>query len=139
MKVNGFQGGYRFLSNFWPATVIYDDDTYPTVEHAYQAAKTLDVDARIRIQWASKPGDAKRMGRRIKLREDWESIKLHVMDSLLMQKFAAEPLLSKLLGTGDDELIEANTWGDTYWGVCNGVGDNHLGKLLMVVRERLRG
>lgn len=39
--------------------------------------------------------------------------------------------------TGESILIEKNTWGDTYFGVCNGVGENNLGKDLMSIRYRL--
>lgn len=135
----GFHGENRFLSNFSYSDIVYEDQLYPTVEHAFQAAKTLDLQDRYLISMASTPGMAKREGRQVQLRPDWEEIKLEVMAKLLRLKFADPELKQLLLATGDDYLEETNTWNDTYWGVCNGVGENHLGRLLMMVREELRG
>jgi ribA/ribD-fused uncharacterized protein len=138
MTINSFSGEYRFLSNFWPATVNYDGMKYPSVEHAYQAAKTLDLADRKHIR-TLKAGAAKRYGTNtVKLRPGWEGMKLQVMESLIYAKFANHLELKEwLLNTGDQELIEGNDWGDTYWGVC-GHGQNHLGKILMRVRLELR-
>ena len=134
-----FRGRYRFLSNFYPAIVNLDSIPYPTVEHAFQAAKTIDVQHRERIRKCNKPGDAKRLGRRVPLRSDWEQVKLYVMLNLLRQKFSqTEFLKTQLLATGEAQLIEGNTWNDFFWGECMGTGENHLGKLLMRVRQELR-
>lgn len=132
--IASFQGEYRFLSNFWPAVVELNGELYPTVEHAYVAGKTLDLVIRKEIQKCETPGQVKRMGRSLILRSDWESIKLDLMYYLLQQKFNKDPLKTMLLNTGTANLIEGNTWGDTFWGVCNGKGQNHLGNLLMKVR-----
>jgi ribA/ribD-fused uncharacterized protein len=128
-----------FLSNFWPVRVVLDGVEYPTVEHAYQAAKTLDSAERRRILAASTAGRAKKLGRRTRIRPDWDAVKLDVMRDLLMQKFSCDSLRSALLATGDAPLVEVNTWSDYFWGVCNGIGENHLGKLLMQLRTQLRG
>ena len=136
--INSFKDEYRFLSNFWPALVEFEDNVYPSVEHAYQAAKTLDQDYRERIYFAPTPSVAKILGRQAPLREDWEEVKIDIMRNLLVQKFSIFELKSKLLATGNEELIEGNWWGDTFWGVCNGVGHNMLGKLLMEIREEIR-
>ena len=77
------------------------------------------------------------MGRKLQVREGWDSIKLTVMEDLLRQKFAAADLRQKLLDTGDAELVEGNVWQDFWWGVCDGKGENHLGKLLMAIRNDL--
>jgi ribA/ribD-fused uncharacterized protein len=135
--IKKFDGEYRWLSNFWPAEVMLDGEVYPTVEHAYQAAKTLDLEKRRKIRDLERPGLAKREGKKVKVRLDWEDIKISVMYSLLQQKFLNPELKSNLLATGDIELQEGNTWGDTFWGVCKGVGNNHLGILLMKVRKEL--
>lgn len=133
--ISSFTGDYRWLSNFWPVIVRLDGDEYPSVEHAYQAAKTLDREARKRFQSIMvKAGDAKRMGRKLVLRPDWNARKMEIMLYLLRQKFEQEPLRTKLLATKDHDLVEGNHWHDYYWGVCNGKGQNHLGKLLMRVR-----
>lgn len=134
-----FQGEHAFLSNFFPAPVKYDGVTYATVEHAYQAAKTEDRVARLRIEACSTPGRAKRMGKEVKLRANWEDMKLDIMRDLLWQKFTDHPTLrERLLATGDVMLVEGNDWGDRYWGVCDGVGFNFLGRLLMFTRRVIR-
>lgn len=138
-RIEGFFGEYRFLSNFWYASVTLDGVVYPTVEHAYQAAKTLDHNMRRMIANARTPGDAKRAGRLIKLRADWTTTtRLSVMRSLVTQKFSHPHLAEKLLATGDAYLEETNSWGDTFWGVSGGVGTNHLGHILMDTRSALR-
>ncbi len=132
-KIDSFQGEFRWLSNFWPCSVMLDGMTFPSTEHAYQAAKTLTLGERKKFQVGT-AGQAKRLGRKVKIRSDWESVKLDVMLNLLRQKFSSGELRSKLIATGNTELIEGNTWGDRFWGVCDGRGENHLGKLLMKVR-----
>jgi len=136
--IKEFQGKYRFLSNFVDAPVQLDGFWYDSVEHAYQAAKTLSEVEREVVRKMDKPGDVKRFGKKLTLRPDWESIKLGIMLDLLRQKFSDPTFKRCLLETGDQELIEGNKWHDTFWGVCNGVGENHLGKLLMQVREELK-
>lgn len=136
--IDSFQGDFRFLSNFWPAKVKLDGIEYPTVEHAYMAAKTLDPIIRSKVQKLTTAGAAKRFCKTVQLRADWESVKVSVMLDLLQQKFSVEPLKSLLLSTGEAELVEGNTWGDVFWGVCKGKGLNTLGKLLMQVRKEMQ-
>ena len=135
--INEFKSEHRFLSNFWPAVVTLDDMEFPTVEHAYVAAKTLDLEKRAEIQKVSTAGQVKRLGRSIELRPDWDDVKLEVMEDLVRQKFQHPELAELLIATGDQELVEGNTWGDTFWGVCFDVGENHLGLILMKVRDEL--
>lgn len=135
--IKEFQGEYRWLSNFWPVEVVFDFITYPSIEHAYQAAKTRNIVAREAFRNCT-AGEAKRMGRTLNIREDWEAVKLVVMEGLLRQKFLTPHFREKLLATGDCQIIEGNKWGDTFWGVCRGKGENHLGKLIMGIREELR-
>jgi ribA/ribD-fused uncharacterized protein len=141
-SIASFKGKYRFLSNFYDAPTWYEGVLYPTSEHAFQAAKTLDPEERERIRKLETPGKAKRAGRALKLRDDWEDVKLRVMYEVCLAKFLREPLRSKLLDTGDAELIEGNYWHDTFWGACVcedcPEGRNELGKTLMVVRKDLR-
>ncbi len=139
-RIGAFQGEYRFLSNFWPAVVVDEGIVYPTVEHAYQAAKTLDLGERRRIAGLATPGEAKRAGEAMVLRGDWASIKYAVMLRCVRYKFLHHAELgAKLVGTGDAYLEEGNTWGDEIWGVYRGRGTNWLGKILMEVRGELRG
>jgi ribA/ribD-fused uncharacterized protein len=138
-KIDSFEGEYRFLSNFWPAKVVFEGLSYPSVEHAYQSAKTLDMDDRKHIAAIPDAADAKRLGRELKLRPDWEQVKLGVMETCVRYKFSHNPeMRTKLLATGELYLEEGNTWNDRYWGVCEGQGENHLGKILMKVRAELR-
>lgn len=136
--IDRFMGKYWFLSNFYPAPVEMDGKIWPTVEHAYQACKTNDPVVRGRILMVAKPGTAKYLGQRVKLRQDWEDMKLDVMKILVTRKFKDQELAKKLLATKDIQLVEGNYWGDTFWGVYNGSGENHLGKILMEVRGKLQ-
>jgi len=135
--ITQFSGLYRWLSNFWPIQIEYEGKIYPSVEHAYQAAKTLDNGDREAIRIEPNPAAAKKLGNKVQLREDWEDIKLKVMRKLLKQKFSKDPWMSMLIATADRKLIEGNWWNDTYWGVCKGKGENRLGKLLMAIRKNL--
>lgn len=129
-----FRGRYWFLSNFYPVTVQLDGVDFPSVEHGYQAAKTLHPPGREVIRREPTPGGAKRLGRTLRLRPDWERVKLQVMESLLRQKFTYRVLWEKLRVT-HGEIVEENPWGDTYWGRCRGVGENHLGRILTRIRD----
>src|SRR3990167_5099554 len=129
--IDSFTGEYRFLSIFWPAHVVYQGWIFPTVEHAYQAAKSNDPAVWARMANVVKPGEAKRYGREIIIRKDWDAVKIHIMTDLVRQKFSHPGLRHLLLKTGDQELIEGNHWNDRFWGVCRGGGRNELGKILM--------
>ena len=139
-----FEEKYAFLSNFYPSPFTHDGIEYPTVEHFFQAAKTLDIQERKAIAAAKTPGLAKRMGRSVQLRPDWEKVKAYYMELGLRLKFANKDLAEKLLATGDEELIEGNWWHDNIWGSCmcdkciNIPGRNMLGILLMDLRKKLR-
>ena len=139
-----FEGKYAFLSNFDHSPFTVDGVTFPTVEHWFQAFKTLDPEDFRDIAAADTPGRAKRMGRHVELRPDWEEIKTDVMMEGLRHKFAIPELRAKLLATGDEELMEGNTWHDNAWGNCvcqkcqNTPGRNMLGMLLMELRNEIR-
>lgn len=139
-QIATFDGEFRFLSNFYHSPfTTRRGQLVQTVEHAFQAAKTLNVDEQAAILAATTPGEAKRLGRRATMRPDWDTLRLRVMAELLRLKFAeGTPLATKLLETRYAELVEGNTWGDRFWGVCDGVGENHLGHLLMQRRYELR-
>ena len=134
--IQAFEGDYFFLSNFYIAPVIYQGVPFTNNEAAFQAAKCPE---RINEFKNLKPQSAKRLGRRVHLRSDWETVKYDVMYQVCTAKFLQNPdLLEKLIATGDAELVEGNTWGDKVWGVCRGVGENHLGKILMRIRCELK-
>lgn len=144
--IHGFDNKYSFLSNFYACQVEYEGITYPTSEHAFQAAKSLDPDIRKWIAAASTPGQAKRRGRSIELRSDWEEIKDQVMLDIVREKFKNEDMRARLLmtiGEGYDGFCEDNYWHDNYWGNCNCErcknieGKNMLGKILMDVANEI--
>jgi ribA/ribD-fused uncharacterized protein len=136
-EIKGFFGEYRWLSNFWPTDIVFDGAMYKTVEHAYQAAKIADPMARDIVRFAETPKKAKALSYKISMRDGWDYIKLGIMELLVERKFKNNPnLLQKLLDTNDAYLEETNTWGDTFWGVCDGIGENNLGKILMKIREK---
>lgn len=136
--IDSFTGQYRFLSNFYPSEVELVGVMYPTVEHAYQASKTLIPTEREIIRAAKTPGQAKALGRRVSIVPEWNQIRIGIMRDLLSKKFANKVLRAEIVETGDAQLVEGNYWNDTFWGVCRGKGQNWLGKLLMEVREELK-
>ncbi|QIG70764.1 swarming motility YbiA-like protein [Rhizobium phage RHph_I1_18] len=136
--ITSFSGEFSFLSNMHPTDgIVYVSVTYPTVEHAYVAAKTTDPELRRQVLEIANPRMAKKFGRTFDLRPGWEEMKLSLMNDFVRQKFNSS-LKHKLLSTNSRWLIEGNWWGDRFWGVCKGVGLNHLGHILMTVREELR-
>ena len=147
--INTFSGRFRFLSNFHPCKIEFQGITYPTVEHYYVSMKiktdqqiegrniTL-IDCREMISKMKDPAKVKQLGKILKIRKDWETVKIDVMHWGLKEKFKDEELKELLLSTGDIELVEGNNWGDKFWGVYAGEGQNHLGKLLMKVRNEIR-
>jgi hypothetical protein len=136
---------YEWLSNFYLHRIEWRGQLWPTTEHAYQAAKTHDTNYQQKIRLAETPGQAKWLGQArqfdrfgIALRRDWETVKYDIMIDLLRIKFSDAELAGKLMSTDEAHLIEGNTWNDTCWGVCNGVGANNLGRSLMLVRAEVR-
>ena len=136
-----FRGKYDFLSNMYAASFEWDGRTYKNSEAAFQSAKSLDPS--VRDTFSDMAGVvAKREGRKVRLRGDWESAKDGIMEEVVRAKFAQNPeLLRRLIDTGDMELVEGNRWHDTYWGVdlVSGDGENHLGIILMKIRAELGG
>lgn len=134
--IEAFKGKYFFLSNFYNIPVTYNGITYRNNEAAFQAQKQLTKAKDFAHLSAS---EAKRLGRRVHLREDWEEVKCEIMYDICTAKFTQNKKIAQLLQeTGDAILIEGNTWGDRYWGMVNGVGRNMLGHILMRVRVNLR-
>lgn len=145
--IGEFVGQYRWLSNFGDGECRYGPYTFPHVENAYQFAKLPKelMSARVvKVFQALDPGAAKTIGGIIVLRPDWEDIKLSVMKYLIDSKFSHKEMAIRLGSTGTEELVEGNWWHDNFWGNClctncrSKPGLNHLGKLLMQKREKLR-
>lgn len=138
MKIDSFRNEYFFLSNFYEVPVTYEGLTYQNNEAAFQAQKCADPKEREAFTRMN-PSEAKRAGRRVQLRKDWEDIKISVMADIVMAKFRQNSQLAeKLLATGDAFLEEGNDWGDRIWGTVNGQGANCLGIILMNTRENLQ-
>jgi len=129
-----FRGQYNFLSNFYPCAV-HDDYglQYSCVEAAFQASKVIGIEERMKFTFMD-GSSAREMGRKVKLRDDWELVKVPIMDRLLQEKFSNTVLRELLMGV-TDEIVEDNTWSDTFWGRCNGKGENILGKLITNIRD----
>lgn len=152
--INSFRGRWVFLSNFYPCKIEHKGITYPSVEHYYVALKVNSMqfidgkyytpsDFREIVSRIQNPGEVKRLGKKVKLRSDWDEKKLDFMSWGVREKFKDEKLAEMLLSTENLFLIEGNDWHDTYWGICscpkcNNTGENHLGKILMTVREELK-
>lgn len=143
-KIEEFQGKNRFLSNFYRSPFIIDGFVYETIEHFFHCMKTRDKQTRKWIKESHTAGEAKRRGRNVKLRPDWEEVKMGIMKKGLKAKFTQNSLLrQKLLETGEKLLEEGNSWGDSFWGVNKNPkrgrigGENHLGRLLMALRDEL--
>ena len=147
--IRSFSRTYAFLSNFYPCIVEYEGMTFPSVEHAFQAAKTLDMEERSNFCAYPDPATAKKAGRKLKLRKDWEDVKIDIMRQLVYDKFTRNmsrgngyvivDIRKKLLNTGNAYLEEGNNHGDRFWGTVKGEGQNWLGKILMEIRSELRG
>ncbi len=153
--IDKFDGRFRFLSNFFPCEIENQGIKYPSNENFYVAMKINDAqlingtqltvnDAREYVASIKNPGEVKRFGRIIKVRKDWEDVRLKVMEYGVRQKFTKHKNLGDLLlSTGNEELIEGNWWHDNFFGSCTcdkcgNVGSNHLGKILMKVRDEIR-
>jgi ribA/ribD-fused uncharacterized protein len=137
-NVKGFFGPYRFLSNYHPSAIEYEGLLYASTEAAYQAAKSTDDEVRKQFLGLA-PNAAKKLGQKIQMREDWNSVKDEVMYQVIKFKFENNRILrKKLLDTEEKYLEETNYWNDTYWGVCEGKGQNQLGITLMRIRKELK-
>lgn len=145
--IKEFQGGYKFLSNFWLCDIVYEGMRYHSVEHAYQVAKfsgqIYGPEIQEEIRNAVLPGEAKRIGKKNKylVRKDWEQVNLGIMEVLVRQKFTKFPALRKLLlETGNEYLQEGNWWNDEFYGYSfrSKKGLNHLGNIIMKVRDEIR-
>lgn len=135
--INQFRDNYFFLSNFFPAAMVYDGIQYENAEAAFQAQKCQSRNDRLQFSKLN-PSEAKRLGRRVGLRPDWENIKVDVMREVVKAKFCGNRTLTeKLLATSGEYLEEGNTWGDRTWGTVNGQGSNFLGQILMDLRTEL--
>lgn len=143
-RIYRFTGSWEFLSNFYPVVIPFQGQMYPSVEHAYQASKTLNVKEREQIRTCGSAGKAKHLGSPagiVTIRKDWPKLREGLMRQFLEEKFRpGTPLCTLLLETGEAELVEGNNWHDNYWGNCicgrckDIPGQNHLGRLLMEVR-----
>ena len=142
--IDSFDKEYAFLSNFYDRKFIWKNFIVTTAEHAFQLEKTVDPYWRQEVVRAATPGQAKRLGRKVTLRTDWESVKQRMMEEIVRAKFTQHAdLAAKLVATGNEQLIEGNSWHDNIWGNCkcdrciNITGKNLLGQILMKIRAEL--
>ena len=144
MIIRQFKDEYDWLSNFYLCNILYKGEYYTSAEAAFQAQKCVDENEK-KLFLTLPPGKAKRLGRIVKLRTDWEQVKEKIMYEILLIKFTQNiELKEKLLDTNDNYLMEGNNWGDIFWGVCPPEGEpgknglNVLGELLMKVRSDIK-
>lgn len=138
-QITDFSEQYSFLSNLYPSPMVIDGRYYQTVEHAFHAAKAKNEEDAKLVRQCESASQAKRLGKQMPVRDNWEEIQLTVMKRLLLVKFCANRQLSKkLLETGDAPIVYSNNDGDWYWGKFQGNGENNIGTLLMQVRDILR-
>ena len=135
--IDSFRNEFSFLSNMYPCNIKFRDMEFSCSEALFQALKcktTEEMKAFVGIDGKK----AKALGRKVKLRDDWNNYRIRAMQIALICKFAQNPeLLIKLKNTGNAMLIEGNNWNDNFWGKCNGKGLNHLGLMLMKIRAKL--
>lgn len=133
--IDRFDGQYRFLSNFYEAPLLFRGLVFENAEAAFHSQKCLQRAKQFQGLNASQ---AKQLGRQVVIRPDWDKVRDQVMYEVVFEKFSQNAeIRERLITTGEAELIEGNTWNDRYWGVCNGIGQNKLGKILMRVRGEL--
>ncbi|MBQ3395347.1 MAG: NADAR family protein [Synergistaceae bacterium] len=138
-SITEFENEYEFLSNFYEVSIEYDGLTYGSSEAAFQAQKCMTNEERLAFTKYN-PDESKIAGKRVKLRSDWEDVKIRIMEEILRAKFTQhEDIAQKLINTGERILIEGNDLGDVFWGIdtATGEGENHLGKILMKIRGEL--
>jgi ribA/ribD-fused uncharacterized protein len=137
-RITSFKGEHFFLSNFYPSKFVFHGFEWKTAEHAYQAMKCIDENFWKEMAYGDlTAGQAKKIGQKVELPAHWNKSKVYIMRNIVTQKFHQNTdLMKKLDHTKGFELIEGNTWGDTFWGQSPiGVGKNHLGKILMSLRD----
>lgn len=134
--IAGFKGNYRWLSNFERCEILYKGILYQSTECAYQAQKTNDIRTR-HIFSKLDARESKVLGRQLRLREDWEDVKVQIMEEICRIKFNLPQFKSRLVDTGEMYIVESNYWGDTFWGECDGIGENNLGKIIMKIRGEI--
>lgn len=137
--INKFRENNYFLSNMYPCDIKLIGLNFISSESIFQAFK-CKYPVQVKMFQGLNGYQAKKLGRQIHLRDDWNDVKLKVMRLAVREKFEQNPyLLGLLLATGDKYLEEGNWWGDTFWGVSHGRGENNLGKILMSFRDTKRG
>ena len=141
--IHTFADETRWLSNMMTVDVVYDGYSFKSVEQAYQYAKCETDEWRAVCQDPNlNPYQIKRKSKDIVIRDDWDKVKLLVMEGLLIQKFNQEPYQELLLATGNQNIQEGNNWNDTFWGVdlksTPNIGENHLGRLIMNIRTQYK-
>jgi len=134
--IDSFRGENQFLSNFYDYFMYFEGKFYKNSEAAFQAQKCIKEEYKNNFSTLS-ARDSKILGKQVELREDWEEVKDEIMYNVVKEKFRTINMARLLLATGEQELVEGNSWGDTYWGKCDGRGKNKLGHILMKVRQEL--
>lgn len=131
-----FRDEYAFLSNMYYTKIPYEGLIYPSVENAYQASKCINEKDKISFQTYT-PVEAKRAGKKVQMKEDFNDNRIKIMQELIDIKFINNTNLAQRLTSITEPIIEENTWNDTFWGICNGIGENNLGKCLENTKQKI--
>lgn len=141
--INQFRGEYNWLSNMYSCDIMFDGHLFKSVENAYMASKNVENRDWFQFCLNNPPNICKKESKNILLRADWEKVKVKIMYGFLEQKFKQEPFKTKLLTTKNENIVEGNYWGDSFWGVDlkqnPNIGENFLGRSIMDIRKKLRG
>jgi ribA/ribD-fused uncharacterized protein len=132
-----FRGDFKFLSNFHNSVIVLNGKEYPTAEHAFQSCRAAKAEDAEKIRLATNPVEAKKLGKEVRQRSNWNQINLDVMRKVVEAKFTQHLDLAKKLKAVQGEIIEENYWRDTFWGTFEGKGENNLGKILTQIRQTL--
>ena len=127
---------YGWLSNMYRCEILWKGRVYKSAETIYQMMKCMYMEDHKKFDDLN-GFEAKKLGRHVKIRDDWHEVKIDVMRDVLRAKFNAGEILRRKLIELDEPIVEDNYWNDTFWGVCRGRGKNMLGKLLTELREKL--
>jgi ribA/ribD-fused uncharacterized protein len=133
-----FRKQYDYLGNMYIIPVCYRGIQFEASEIAYVYSKCANKEQAHQIAILGDPYEAKKLGKSVQLIENWNKRKVKIMHEIVYAKFSQNPMIASKLAALEGDIVEENTWGDTFWGVCNGTGDNYLGQILMQVRKTLK-
>ncbi len=131
-------GRYKCFSNWYSCSFTYQGYTWSNSEQALMYFKSFDKEYQKKIKKANNPAVAKKLGRQVKLRPDWDQVKLSLMIEILYAKFSQNADLKEILLNTNGVKIHEDC-NDPWWGGGPNYpgGRDYLGRALMSVRKIL--